>query len=210
MTYAAPVIISSVTSAQLPGMGGWIEYPAGGYALTKISDQASRCQIELTIPYVCWVYIVQFLIIFNSYDALKASDSGIPNAPLRILYFDIESMTREDPKKPGKFISESLHDPVIQISNIVSHPGKCTFSLDLLRLIIGLQRNQRFILARDFYCWVVRSYRRGLCSIVRLGEGDVSCLAAIHPRCRSRRHDRLEYLKFRPGVSHYSESSTAF
>ncbi|PBK79464.1 ribonuclease H-like protein [Armillaria gallica] len=88
-------------------MGGWIECPADGYALTKISDQTSRCQIELTIPH----------------DASNASDPGIANAPLRILYFDIESMTREDPKKPGNFISESLQDPVIQISNIVSHPG---------------------------------------------------------------------------------------
>ncbi|KAG7443332.1 ribonuclease H-like protein [Guyanagaster necrorhizus] len=92
---------------QLPGMGGWIECPAETYALTGTSDQVSRCQIELTIPH----------------NALNASDSRIPDAPLRILYFDIESMTREDPKKPGKFISESLQDPVIQISNIVSHPG---------------------------------------------------------------------------------------
>ncbi|KAK0237105.1 ribonuclease H-like domain-containing protein [Armillaria nabsnona] len=101
------VVTRFLADYQLPGMGGWIECPAGGYALTKINDQASRCQIELTIPY----------------DALNASDPGIPNAPLRILYFDIESMTREDPQKPGKFISESLQDPVIQISNIVSHPG---------------------------------------------------------------------------------------
>ncbi|KAG7443209.1 ribonuclease H-like protein [Guyanagaster necrorhizus] len=92
---------------QLPGMGGWIECPAETYALTETSDQVSRCQIELTIPH----------------NALNASDSRIPDAPLRILYFDIESMTREDPKKPGKFISESLQDPVIQISNVVSHLG---------------------------------------------------------------------------------------
>ncbi len=124
-------------------MGGWIECPGGGYTLTKISDQTSRCQIELTIPYVRWVCIIRFLIIFNSHDALNASDPGIANAPLRILYFDIESMTREDPKKPGKFISESSQDPVIQISNIVSHPGKCTFFYDLSSLIMmGLQRNQ--------------------------------------------------------------------
>ncbi|KAK0457158.1 ribonuclease H-like domain-containing protein [Desarmillaria tabescens] len=92
---------------QLPGMGGWIECPAQDYVLTKTSDQVSRCQIELTVPH----------------DALNTSDSRSSDAPLRILYFDIESMTREDPKKPGKFISESSQDPVIQISNMVSHPG---------------------------------------------------------------------------------------
>ncbi|KAK0476188.1 ribonuclease H-like domain-containing protein [Armillaria novae-zelandiae] len=101
------VVACFLADYHLPGMGGWIECPAGSYALTKISDQASRCRIELTIPH----------------DALNASDPEIANAPLRILYFDIESMTREDPKKPGKFISDSLQDPVIQISNIVSHPG---------------------------------------------------------------------------------------
>ncbi|KAK0216196.1 ribonuclease H-like domain-containing protein [Armillaria fumosa] len=101
------IVTCFLADYQLPGMGGWIECPAGGYALTKISDQASRCQIEMTIPH----------------DALNAPDPGIANAPLRILCFDIESMTREDPKKPGKFISESLQDPVIQISNIVSYPG---------------------------------------------------------------------------------------
>ncbi|KAK0189527.1 ribonuclease H-like domain-containing protein [Armillaria mellea] len=103
----ADVVARFLADYQLPGMGGWIECPAGSYALTKINDQVSRCQIELTI----------------ASDALNVSDPRIPNAPLRILYFDIETMTREDPKKPGKFISESLQDPVIQISNIVSHPG---------------------------------------------------------------------------------------
>ncbi|PBK69548.1 ribonuclease H-like protein [Armillaria solidipes] len=113
------VVTRFLADYQLPGMGGWIECPAGGYALTKISDQASRCQIELAIPH----------------DALNASDPGNSNAPLRILYFDIESMTRKDPKKPGNFISESLQDPVIQISNIVSHPGECKTKDPFLRVI---------------------------------------------------------------------------
>ncbi|KAK0436729.1 hypothetical protein EV421DRAFT_1739419 [Armillaria borealis] len=48
------VVMRFLADYQLPGMGGWIECPVGVYVLTKISDQASRCQIELAIPYICW------------------------------------------------------------------------------------------------------------------------------------------------------------
>ncbi|PBK79465.1 ribonuclease H-like protein [Armillaria gallica] len=96
----------------LPGLGGWVKFPAKKYEVIPDAECVCRSQIEIEI----------------SHDMVEACE-GFSNFPLRVLSFDIECMydtkNKSDP---------SIH-PIIQISNLVVRMGE---SEPFLRVIFTL------------------------------------------------------------------------
>lgn len=125
----------------------WIELPAGKYTIRPFNENVSRCNIEVDIT-------------FNH--VISHPCQGVWNAiaPLRILSFDIECQGRK-----GHF-PEALHDPVIQIANVVTLQGsdqpiiKNVFTLNTCLPIVGAQvissatEVEMLLKWKDFVCRV--------------------------------------------------------
>ncbi|KAK0200809.1 ribonuclease H-like domain-containing protein [Desarmillaria ectypa] len=99
---------------ELPGLGGWVRFPAGKYKIVADSDAKSHSQVEILI----------------SHNAVTNCDDDYPTAPLRVLSFDFETLFNLKARN-----SKPLTDPIIQISNMVSRPGDAN---PFLRVIFTL------------------------------------------------------------------------
>ncbi|SJL11111.1 uncharacterized protein ARMOST_14514 [Armillaria ostoyae] len=99
---------------ELPGLGGWVKFPAGKYKIVADGDAKSYSQVEVLI----------------SHNAVTICPEDYPMAPLRVLSFDFETLfnVKDGNSKPST-------DPIIQISNMVSRPGETN---PFLRVIFTL------------------------------------------------------------------------
>ncbi|KAK0475033.1 ribonuclease H-like domain-containing protein [Armillaria luteobubalina] len=100
---------------ELPGLGGWVKFPAGNYKIVAHGDAKSHSQVEILI----------------SHDAVKICAGDYVTAPLRVLSFDFETLFNVKDKN-----SKPSTDPIIQISNMVSRPGETN---PFLRVIFTLE-----------------------------------------------------------------------
>ncbi|KAK0476186.1 ribonuclease H-like domain-containing protein [Armillaria novae-zelandiae] len=79
------------------------KFPAGKYKIVACGEAKSHSQVEILI----------------SHDAVTICAEDYAMAPLRVLSFDFETLFNVEDRN-----SKPSTDPIIQISNMVSHPGE--------------------------------------------------------------------------------------
>jgi len=118
-----PFVLRYMIDREITG-AGWLTLPQTTYQIRPEAKKTTHCQYEIDVAY-------------DEILSRPSSSEWSKIAPLRILSFDIECQGRKG------YFPEAEHDPVIQISNVVSAYGSSTpiaqvvFTLNTCLPIVG-------------------------------------------------------------------------